>query len=57
MGTSVGLTRIQQALVAHAVSRRLYLYSVPPADVRAEEDRGVHLPHSLLRQHRSGAVG
>lgn len=33
----------------------------PPAlcvpDLRAEEDRGVHLPHRLLRQHRGGAVG
>lgn len=35
----------------------IYLYSLPPSDIRAEKDRGVHLPHSLLRQYRSGAVG
>lgn len=28
-----------------------------PSDLRAEEDRGVHLPHGLLRQHRHRAVG
>lgn len=27
------------------------------SDLRAAEDRGVHLPHLLLRQHRGGAVG
>lgn len=27
------------------------------ADVRTAQDRGVHLPHGVLRQHRGGAVG
>lgn len=27
------------------------------ADVRAEKDRGVHLSHGLLRQHRHRPVG
>lgn len=28
-----------------------------PTDIRAEEDCGVHMPHSLLCQYRSSAVG
>lgn len=28
-----------------------------PLDIRAEEDCGVHMPHSLLRQYCSSAVG
>lgn len=39
------------------VASSLYLCALMLSDIRAEKDRGVHLPHSLLRQHRSGAVG
>lgn len=28
-----------------------------PTDLRAAQDRGVHLPHSFLHQHRGGAMG
>lgn len=39
------------------VASPVCLSSATLPDVRAEKDRGVHLPHGLLRQHRRGAVG
>lgn len=41
----------------HQAQRPAQLSAFCLSDVRAEEDRGVHLPHGLLRQHRGGAVG
>lgn len=37
--------------------RRAHLPALCVSDLRTEENRGVHLPHGLLRQYRGGAVG
>lgn len=36
---------------------RAHLSAFRVPDLRTEEDRGVHVPYSLLCQHRGGAVG
>lgn len=55
--TSIGQTACEGDSLAVAAWCELFLFCVPPSDLRAEEDRGVHLPHGLLRQHRHRAVG
>lgn len=58
---SEGLTSSPSARAWWPPSLRAQSQAQPSAsrvsDLRAEEDRGVHLPHGLLRQHRGGAVG
>lgn len=34
-----------------------HLFAFCVSDLRTEENRGVHLPHSILRQYRGGTVG